>query len=486
MVVDRPLRGFSLRGPEQEVRPCAESSPRRPSPSPCSPGRRHPRRPSSGVDRALSGRIRGGPAGRPRRFRVRRRHVRPRPGPGLLLPRRRQHRPGHGRPHPLRAPRCRTARSWSTSSRPTNGTSSGCADAAVPRGAEPDRQSQPVLRQRAQRPVPGWRRPGPAEVTRAEAIQTWSVASTAQAVPVAGSSAASRSDQPPSGGPGSHRYHRRAAAAAPSSSGSNGQRSRPAGQRRHRPPGREPPVGHAPAAAVGAAARGRPGHDGEGVGGRDLGDAEVGSGPPRAATAAAASPTTATAATSPFDSCRHVMASSSSALVASRWSPSPPVAGAPAGGAGTAWPRSRLGHVGHLELVGPVGGEGVVGLPRLEPQRQLQHGGVDAVVAHEVVAPHDPLVGGHPGLGGPGNMGPQLGPGVGGGGHLGQRPEGEAAGAGHQHAGGLPSRRLQRQPVLGVAGDRPQLVPPLDRPAGTGPAGRRPRPSRGRRTDGRP
>ena len=83
----------------------------------------------------------------------------------------------------------------------------------------------------------------------------------------------------------------------------------------------------------------------------------------------------------------------------------------------------------------------------------------------EVVAPHDPLVGGHPGLGRPGDMGPQLGPGVGGGGHLGQRAEGEAAGAGHQHAGGLPSRRFQRQPVLGVAGHRPQLVAPLDRPA---------------------
>ena len=300
---------------------------------------------------------------------------------------------------------------------------------------------------------------------------------------MAGSSAASRSDQPPSGGPGSHRYHRRAAAAAPSSSGSNGQRSRPAGEGRHRPPGREPPVGHAPTAAVGAAARGGPCHGGEGVGGRDLDDPELrwsegghgGGGVPddghRRHLAVGLLPP------------RHgqlLQGPGGLQVVAGRGR------GAGRGSGDGVAQVCGLGRVGHLELVGAVGGQRVVGLPRLEPQGQLQDCGVDAVVADEVVAPHDPLVGGHPGLGRPGDMGPQLGS------MCGWRRPPRPAARGRSGRRRPPARRRPPVPALPApAGTRRGWPPatagaPARPPCGIGRARRRPRPSRGRRTDGRP
>ena len=113
-------------------------------------------------------------------------------------------------------------------------------------------------------------------------------------------------------------------------------------------------------------------------------------------------------------------------------------------------------------LLGRVLGHRIVRFPRLEDQRELEHSHIDAIVAPEVFAAEDPLVGGEGGLGCLGHMGAEVAPGVRRRRHLAQRPEGEAPGAGQEHGRRPPAGSVEGQAVLGEGGRRPQLAASLE------------------------
>jgi hypothetical protein len=99
----------------------------------------------------------------------------------------------------------------------------------------------------------------------------------------------------------------------------------------------------------------------------------------------------------------------------------------------------------------------------LEHERQLEHLGIDAVVAREVLTPQHALVRGErrerPARHARGQVGPRVGRRR----HLRQRARCEASCAGHQHRARPPRRCLERQAVLGVRRRRPELLAAFER-----------------------
>ena len=116
--------------------------------------------------------------------------------------------------------------------------------------------------------------------------------------------------------------------------------------------------------------------------------------------------------------------------------------------------------------VEPVGAEGrhlVVGFPRLEPHRDLEHRLVHHWLLGEVIAPDHPLVGGHRQGKSGSEVWCQLVPVVGRCRHLVKRAQRVSPGSRLHGPPGPAARRLQRQSVVDVLGHPPQLLAALDR-----------------------
>ena len=138
-------------------------------------------------------------------------------------------------------------------------------------------------------------------------------------------------------------------------------------------------------------------------------------------------------------------------------------------GRGSEGPGSGSRRGREVGRVGPVRGERVLGLPRGESQRELEHGrAVDALVA-QVLAPHDPFVRREHGVGSGGDVRAEVVPRVPLGRDLGERPRGEAARPVDEHRAGPGTGGLERQPVGRTGRNRPELVPGLMGEGAAGP-----------------
>ena len=113
-------------------------------------------------------------------------------------------------------------------------------------------------------------------------------------------------------------------------------------------------------------------------------------------------------------------------------------------------------------LGGLVLGGGVARFPRLQGERKLDDLSVDPVVARQVLAAHNALLGGEGGLRRGRRVRCQVRPRVGRGCHLAERSEGEAPGVGLEHGRRKLPRGVQRQAVFGERRRRPQLAPALE------------------------
>ncbi len=275
------------------------------------------------------------------------------------------------------------------------------------------------------------------------------------------------------GMPSSQTHQASRSTAAPSVAGVG--RPVQAGQGGRGPPGVEPAEGGAAADAVGPAAGRRPGHPGHGRGRRDPaqpvpGVAEGGHRLGRAA----------------GDHQRP-------RLAARLRGPDLDQVGQGPGDVGPVQDRARLGPAGHhlhrlgarvgdLALVGPVGGQRVGRLPGGQDQRQLQHLGVGAGGAAQVLAAQDPLLGDGAGHRRHGQVRGQLGE------RCGWWPPPRSAARGRTGPPPAGARWPPPGPARpGPSGTRRRWSPatagvPAPPPPPAGAAGRPARPSRGWRT----